>query len=105
MFPRQVQQPDLGTPGSGDVDDWDDKAALMVKQVQIHDDVTTVNATMYDDECNDHVTTMYATMKMNVAMMIKTIMMMNMKTLAGSDIGMTRPRPRSTSWSQSWVVE
>jgi len=27
-----VQQPDLGTPGSGDVDDWDDKAALMVKQ-------------------------------------------------------------------------
>lgn len=46
MFPCQVQQPDLGTPGSGDVDDWDDKAALMVKQVQIHDDVTTVNATM-----------------------------------------------------------
>ena len=46
MFPCQVQQPDLGTPGSGDVDDWDDKAALMVKQVQIHDDVTMMNATM-----------------------------------------------------------
>jgi len=28
----QVQQQDLGTPGSGDVDDWDDKAALMAKQ-------------------------------------------------------------------------
>ena len=29
----QVQRQDLGTPGSGDVDDWDDKAALMAKQV------------------------------------------------------------------------
>ena len=27
----------MGTPGSGDVDDWDDKAALMVKQVAIDD--------------------------------------------------------------------
>merc|ERR1712107_415993 len=27
-----VQQQDLGTPSSGDVDDWDDKAALMAKQ-------------------------------------------------------------------------
>ena len=33
MFPLQVQQQDLETPGSGDVDDWDDKAALMAKQV------------------------------------------------------------------------
>ena len=33
MFPLQVQQQDLGTPSSGDVDDWDDKAALMAKQV------------------------------------------------------------------------
>ena len=37
LIPLQVQQPDLGTPGSGDVDDWDDKAALMVKQVAIDD--------------------------------------------------------------------
>ena len=36
MFAYQVQQPDLGTPGSGDVDDWDDKAALMVKQVKFN---------------------------------------------------------------------
>ena len=28
-----MQQQDLGTPGSGDADDWDDKAALMAKQV------------------------------------------------------------------------
>ena len=28
-----MQQQDLGTPGSGDVDDWDDKTALMAKQV------------------------------------------------------------------------
>ena len=28
-----MQQQDLGTPGSGEVDDWDDKAALMAKQV------------------------------------------------------------------------
>ena len=33
LFPLQVQQQDLGTPSSGDVDDWDDKAALMAKQV------------------------------------------------------------------------
>ena len=32
-FIMQVQQQDLGTPSSGDVDDWDDKAALMAKQV------------------------------------------------------------------------
>ena len=37
ICPLQVQQPDLGTPGSGDVDDWDDKAALMVKQVALDD--------------------------------------------------------------------
>ena len=28
-----MQQQDLGTPGGGEVDDWDDKAALMAKQV------------------------------------------------------------------------
>ena len=52
MFPCQVQQPDLGTPGSGDVDDWDDKAALMVKQVQLHDDVDG-DGWDYEDECDD----------------------------------------------------
>ena len=60
MFPRQAQQPDLGTPGSGDVDDWDDKAALMVKQVEI----------------NDNVTIMITTMKMNVMMMMINMIMM-----------------------------
>ena len=64
--PLQVQQPDVGTPGSGDVDDWDDKAALMVKQVVIdnNDD---------DDDWDD-----------KAALMVKRVAIMNMRM-----VGMT----------------